>query len=107
MTYSCVILCAAPQAPEKTVKTRSEVKRSDFRPKISLNFAQIIRRPREIIVRQFMTLVSSHTGVFICNSYQRGADDRYLQIREKQSDANTCLDISEVQSESMNRPTRL
>jgi hypothetical protein len=43
--YSCVIVCAAPHAPEKAVKRKVLVMKASLRPKISENLDQIIRKP--------------------------------------------------------------
>lgn len=43
--HSCVIVWAAPQAPEKIVKIERKVIRISLRPRISLNFAEIIKNP--------------------------------------------------------------
>ena len=43
--YSCVVVCDAPQAPENRTKITTDVITVSFRPKISLNFDQMIRKP--------------------------------------------------------------
>lgn len=42
ISYSCVIVCAAPQAPENMVNIDNVVTIADFRPKTSLSFDQIM-----------------------------------------------------------------
>lgn len=42
-------VCAAPHAPENTVKMQSEATIEDLRPNISLSLAHIIMKPGELV----------------------------------------------------------
>lgn len=46
VSYSCVIVCAAPQAPENMVNIDNVATIADFRPKTSLSFDQMMIIPR-------------------------------------------------------------
>lgn len=57
---------AAPQAPENTVKRRTAVMADVFRPKMSLSFAHIIRKPT-------FSLSSARLSIqFLTNQYMLG-----------------------------------
>ena len=47
VSYSCVIVCAAPQAPENMVNIDNVATMADFRPKTSLSFDQIMIIPKK------------------------------------------------------------
>ena len=60
LTYSCVKVCAAPHAAEKTVKRKTASNIRGLRPKMSLNLDKIMRKPvTQSAVFQILYLASS------------------------------------------------
>ena len=56
--YSCLVVCAAPQAPENRVKNATAEIMDNFRPNMSLNLAHMTRKPvneinRNLLVERF------------------------------------------------------
>lgn len=52
-TSSCVVVCAAPHAPEKAVRRNTAVMIVDFRPNTSLSLDQMINVPEHVNSRSY------------------------------------------------------
>ena len=66
MIYSCVIVCAAPQAPEKTTNIPTDMQTISFLPKRSLALAQMIRNPMSIGVSRILQgLLDRYEPVYV------------------------------------------
>lgn len=63
MPYSCVIVWAAPQPPEKATKTDMVIIMIGFRPNISLSFVQIMSIPMWTISHRIAVQLKMLTGV--------------------------------------------
>ena len=62
--YSCVKVCAAPQAAEKTVNTKTVKISRDLRPNMSLSLDKIIKKPVDYQLSQrFVGAREWRTGI--------------------------------------------
>lgn len=70
-TYSCVIVCAPPQAPEKIVNMAREEMVHVLRPRISLNFAQMMINPRVKVIDEKSEIKLMTTLTSVCQKITR------------------------------------